>query len=540
MTLKFVFNPLWRKGLQMLADGTTPGVGSSLQPFYPTITQQMLDDKKILLPSTPAFPQFVLLDINSGSPQIYGLDFYVEDNYLKWDGKRLDGQMFLETEVRIIIPSIADIVADMVMHLANFDHTKIEHANRVVLDAIQEAFTTTLKSAYDSAVSASHSHTNKTTLDAIEEAFTTVLKTAYDSAVAAMHSHSNKAILDSITGINASNFGNDSSVIGTTIKDALNNLGNKFLNIIPQDGAVLPISASRAYFEKVLYSPTAIFKDGTNLYKYVAFYGNGTNTSVAYSNDGINWTSEATVTGIAAGGYHCAITLVGTIIHMFYWQGSLLYTPAATRHATFDITVDCKAATSDNALSGNYITGVFDDGLRYGCYGAYEIFYNAAPTNNVLDPYSYQWCMIHSGTTGSHEGVLFATSSDGLDFSAWNGTTEVISCGTYPEWDSEIGALSIFKYNGLWCCYYSGGVGTSHGADSNFGDGIGFATSSDGITWVKSSVNPVIFKTYATKASKRLYCPCVVLEDNGWRMYFSTKNNAGAYKVSKAVINLLS
>jgi len=40
--------------------------------------------------------------------------------------------------------------------------------------------TATLKSNYDSAYSASHSHSNKSTLDAIEQAFTTALKSTYD------------------------------------------------------------------------------------------------------------------------------------------------------------------------------------------------------------------------------------------------------------------------------------------------------------------------------------------------------------------------
>lgn len=59
--------------------------------------------------------------------------------------------------------------------------------------------TTTEESAWNSAVSNSHSHSNKVTLDNIQEALTTSLKNSYDSAVTASHSHSNKSTLDSIT-----------------------------------------------------------------------------------------------------------------------------------------------------------------------------------------------------------------------------------------------------------------------------------------------------------------------------------------------------
>lgn len=54
------------------------------------------------------------------------------------------------------------------------------HANITILDAITEAFTTSLKATYDGLVLASHTHSNMATLNNITEAFTTALKTSYD------------------------------------------------------------------------------------------------------------------------------------------------------------------------------------------------------------------------------------------------------------------------------------------------------------------------------------------------------------------------
>jgi hypothetical protein len=59
---------------------------------------------------------------------------------------------------------------------------KHEHANKAVLDAIEESFTTTLKAYYDAAYAQAHTHSNKAILDAIDIAFTTVLKDKYDEA----------------------------------------------------------------------------------------------------------------------------------------------------------------------------------------------------------------------------------------------------------------------------------------------------------------------------------------------------------------------
>ena len=57
-------------------------------------------------------------------------------------------------------------------------------SNSGILGAIEQAFTTALKSNYDYAYANSHAHSNKLTLDATQEAFTSALKTAYDWLVA--------------------------------------------------------------------------------------------------------------------------------------------------------------------------------------------------------------------------------------------------------------------------------------------------------------------------------------------------------------------
>ena len=309
--------------------------------------------------------------------------------------------------------------------------------------------------------------------------------------------------------------------------------------IIPQDGFIFPSGAVvKAYFEDSIYSPTPIFYDGTSLRKYLSVYSDGTYMYVIFSDDGITWNSQATITGTAPNGYHSSAIVIGTTFHLFYWDSSLIYTPAAIRHATFNISTSCSAATSDTPLSGNYVTGI-DGNLRYGTYGAWKVFYNASPTNNILNPYSYQWCIIHDGTDGNVEGILFAVSTDGYSFSAWNSLNEVIPRGTGSAWDLQIGALDIWIEGSIWYCLYSGGLGTSNGSDTNFGDGIGWATSLDGINWIKSSLEPAMFKTMANKTALRCYCPSVLKEDDGWRLYYTGKSSTGTYRVCKAILNQL-
>jgi hypothetical protein len=316
----------------------------------------------------------------------------------------------------------------------------------------------------------------------------------------------------------------------------------RWYDIAPADGKVLPISAPRAYYPSILYSSTPVFFDGTKLRKYVAYYGAGTSpvfSSAAFSDDGKTWDNEQQLSGVVGDAYHAASILIGTTIHYFYWDTTTtIYSPSATRHATFNAAVSCTAAVTDAACTGNYITGISGD-LRNGTYGFNQVFYNAAPTNNPANPYSYTWCAIHSGTDGSNEGILFATSTDGLNFTKWNNLVEVIPRGLSTSfWDYMIGTMFVFTDStGFYHAYYSGGLGTSNGEDTNFGGGIGYATSVDGITWVKYEKNPIIRKTEALKIWKRCYTPCVIKDSHGvYTMYYSGKSSAGVYTVLSAKI----
>ena len=349
--------------------------------------------------------------------------------------------------------------------------------------------------------------------------------------------------------LEASNIPNDSAVPGATVKDALNNLSGgssplltaRWWDLIPRNGYVLPLSPApfRAYYTCVEYNAVPTFFDGTSLRKYVAYFGGGTSgqAHVVFSDDGITWDTQTLVTGLTGVGYHASTIVVGGIIHYFYWDttGSL-YRPQAVRHATFNPAVSCVAAVSDAPLTGTYITGLIPDGLRYGTYGVDQAFYNAAPTNNPANPYSYQWCIIHSGVgTTTNEGILFATSTDGYNFSAWNALNEVVPRGISPAWDLCIGRINTFiDSKGLWHGFYSGGLGTGLGEDSNFAGGLGYVTSINGITWVKHKNNPVLLKTEMYKTWKRLYCPWVIKDGTNYKLYFTGKDNPGVYVTALA------
>ena len=64
---------------------------------------------------------------------------------------------------------------------------------------------------------------------------------------------------------------------------------------------VLPLTAGRAYYVRVLRSPGA-FHDGTRSRNFIAYYGDGAGMSCAFSDDGLSWDTEKKVSGIATNG----------------------------------------------------------------------------------------------------------------------------------------------------------------------------------------------------------------------------------------------
>jgi hypothetical protein len=66
-----------------------------------TVTQQHLDDKQIVLGTTPVAPETVSIFIQGGLQQVNGIDFIVQNNLLIFDGLGFDG--FLEINDVLII-----------------------------------------------------------------------------------------------------------------------------------------------------------------------------------------------------------------------------------------------------------------------------------------------------------------------------------------------------------------------------------------------------------------------------------------------------
>jgi hypothetical protein len=94
----------------------------------------------------------------------------------------------------------------------------------------------------------------------------------------------------------------------------------------------------------------------------------------------------------------------------------------------------------------------------------------------------------------------------------------VLPLGRNGSWDdANIFQPHVFVQDGTWHMFYVG-FGNSNQTDG----AIGYATSSDGVSWVKNAGNPVL---EGTETYRNLVAPAVVFDGTQWLMYVNGGDN---------------
>lgn len=128
-----------------------------------------------------------------------------------------------------------------------------------------------------------------------------------------------------------------------------------------------------------------------------------------------------------------------------------------------------------------------------------------------LGPTSYRMWYFGSDGAGG-EAIGTAASSDGLSWTKDAGNP--VFSPSASGWDSAFVSEPWVLFDGVtYRMWYSGGDGT--------GGGIGLATSTDGLTWTRAGAAPVLTKG-GTGAFDALSIsgPCVLFDGAGYRMWY--------------------
>lgn len=135
------------------------------------------------------------------------------------------------------------------------------------------------------------------------------------------------------------------------------------------------------------------------------------------------------------------------------------------------------------------------------------------------------WKMWYEGVnelTGSHQ-IGFATSQDGISWWKFDGNP-VLSSGPSGSWDAQgiRGPYVILKQDDYHMWYYNSGIVGS----------IGYASSSEGITWTKLSGNPILIPPIVGVVYNRLKSPSVIEISGEYNMWieYSMADRADYYQ----------
>jgi hypothetical protein len=274
------------------------------------------------------------------------------------------------------------------------------------------------------------------------------------------------------------------------------------------------------------YYPTIIKEGGT----YTMW--SDTNLQMATSADGITWTDVGTSSGLT-NVRHAVVRKVDTGYRVWYWNSGSLYSINDMRTATSS---DGLNWTNDQAISqigSTVVTGT--SSWNRGSYGPGEVFYNPGGSASLVSPvdeasvWANKYVMYYDGTTGGTEALGLAVSADGITWEGYNaGLLPVLAgSGGAGDWDrTYVSRCTVIKENDdAYHMWYSGG-------DGRMDHGIGYAFSTDGISWSRDGANPIFYRDDgAAWRDDRTYCPVVI----GDEMWFTGKSSAGVYAIGYAV-----
>ena len=298
-------------------------------------------------------------------------------------------------------------------------------------------------------------------------------------------------------------------------------------------------------------------------YQYKMWYGdtggpNGT-LKIAYSSDGINW-SEGDLTGLSGTASHPVVVYdangfgEGIYYKMWYWPG--LGSVGSIGGIRYAESVDGVTWANDQSIQQH----ATDSSLQviteysqynhyfYHLYGPAYVIYNPLGTNvgavtlddkNDDDVFTYKYVMYYDssseGSSPNHtnEDTSLAYSANGIYWIRYGDKPVLISSGNSNDWDGMYAfGASVVKVGEIYHLWYTGANGI--GPDF-YAQGIGHATSTDGITWVKDSNNPIFHADDGISwRSARTYSQWVIFDSKGFdsggcpniKMWFSGKSTS--------------
>jgi len=309
-------------------------------------------------------------------------------------------------------------------------------------------------------------------------------------------------------------------------------------------------AAGDAYYPSVIYDTNGF---GSATPQYNMWYTDGAGGAYLVSSpDGTTWGSPTTMTGIP-NAHHVQVlydaNCFGTIpcnagtnkYKIWFWDIGAPTIYSISSMATAE-SVDGINWTGKTAVTQDPSAKLIQDpdsglGWNRGTYGPVNVFYQPSAGNSGTNPWNYKFVMYYNGTDGSHEDTGLAYSTDGLNWSAYtaNPVLSGSNIGGSAAWDCGSATYGTIYRDNLGYHFFYSGRGEDDGSGgcafpASF-DGIGLASSADGITWTKDAKPIFQISDGIPYRAGRIYTPSVINDGSGLlRMYFSAKDSVGGPK----------
>jgi len=289
--------------------------------------------------------------------------------------------------------------------------------------------------------------------------------------------------------------------------------------------------SAKVYYPSIFYDANGFVGHGNTAY-YKMWFGSESGVGYAYSNDGKNWVEGTNPVSNLTNANHPLVEYYNDgfscnaetcYYRMWYWDTAQLYSMNSIRYAESSNGISW---INDQPITGNIIAGT---GWHRGSYGPIDVLFNPGASNSGTNLFDYSFVMYFDATDGGFEEIGLGYSSDGI---AWNlyGSDPVLAAGNRAGgwgnttvWDSSyttIGSV-IKEADGKWHMWYSGGQKSSN-------EGIGYATSTDGLSWIRYENNPIFHKSDNVDwRNNRTYTPQVIYDPDE----FSGHGDSLTYKM---------
>lgn len=280
--------------------------------------------------------------------------------------------------------------------------------------------------------------------------------------------------------------------------------------------------------------------------------------SLATSDDGINWTTVGNVVGLTNARHSVVIYDAdsfgagdGYCYKIWYWNSAYSTSINGFRSAK---SVDGLNWVQDSPCTQDplfpLVFGPYGSSYFYNFFGPSSLLYNPNATNNSNDPMSFRYVLYYIGGAGGNppgqwDNTCLAYSIDGINWTRYGNIPVFLPTGNSADWDGFFStSASVIKTQHKYHMWYSG----SPDGGGNI-KGIGYASSDDGINWVRAPTNPIFYVTDG-KAWRniRTYACSVLFDPNNFnapsdnsvlKMWFSGLSSTNVYSVGYATASFL-